>query len=94
MMFVIPSELITKVGKGERFYCSSMGHGMASLGGNKVVIKVPSEGLRLGQRFIATATNRLIPEELATLSANQPVDLVSKKPLLSKPMKRKFRKRK
>lgn len=93
-MFAIPLELITKVTKGERFYCSSMGHGMASLGGNKVVIKVPSEGLRLGQRFIATATNRLIPEELANLLANPPVDLVGKRGLPIKSMKRKFRKRK
>lgn len=93
-MFAIPLELITKVAKGERFYCSSMGHGMASLGGNKVVVKVPSEGLRLGQRFIATATNRLIPEELANLLANPPVDLIGKRSMLTKPMKRKFRKRK
>jgi hypothetical protein len=71
-----------------------MGHGMASLGGNKVVIKVPSEGLRLGQRFIATATNRLIPEELANLLVNPPVDLVGKRGLPIKSIKRKFRKRK
>lgn len=93
-MFAIPLELVTKVGKGERFYCSSMGHGMASLGGNKVVVKVPSEGLRLGQRFIATATNRLIPEELANLLPNPPMDLVGKRSMPTKPMKRKFRKRK
>lgn len=93
-MFVIPSELVTKVAMGERFYCSSMGHGMASLGGSKVVIKVPSEGLRLGQRFIATATNRLVPEELTNSLVTPPIDLVSKRALVSKPMKRKFRKRK
>lgn len=59
-MFKIPDHLVTEVKAGETFHVCKMGHGKASLGGQKVVIEVPSQGLKLGQRFFATGTNRLV----------------------------------
>lgn len=94
-MFLIPAEHITNIKKDERFFITKMGHGKASLCGSKVVLEVPSDGLRLGQRFIATGTNRLIPEDVARLLATLPKEPVTKKVVtVSKPSKRTFRKRK
>lgn len=59
-MFKIPDNLVTTVKAGETFHVVKMGHGKASLGGQKVVIEVPSIGLKLGDRFFATGTNRLV----------------------------------
>lgn len=63
-MFTIPDEEVTKVTKDERFTIAKMGHGNASLCGNKVTLIVPSEGRKLGERFRATANNKLIPEDV------------------------------
>lgn len=59
-MFKIPDHLVTEVKAGETFHVVKMGLGKASLGGQKVVIEVPSNGLKLGDRFFATGTNRLV----------------------------------
>lgn len=61
-MFTIPDEHVTQVAKDERFTVVKMGHGKASLCGKKVVLIIPSEGRRLGERFVATGNNKLIPE--------------------------------
>lgn len=60
-MFNIPNESVTQVKKDEVFFISSMGHGEASLCGTKICLKVPSQGLYMGQRFKATGNNKLIP---------------------------------
>lgn len=59
-MFKIPDELVTQVRAGEQFVVAKMGLGEASICGEKVVVKVKSDGLKLGQRFFATANNKLI----------------------------------
>lgn len=60
-MFNIPLEHTTRIKADEEFVISAIGHGEASLCGQKVFYKVPSAGLFLGQRFRATRTNKLVP---------------------------------
>lgn len=59
-MFKLPKDVITKVKAGEEFIVAKMGSGVATLCGTKVTIEVPSDGLKLGQRFFATGTNKLV----------------------------------
>lgn len=59
-MFKVPDHLVTKVKAGEELVISKMGNGEASLYGKEVVIIVPSAGLKLGDRFFATGTNKII----------------------------------
>lgn len=59
-MYNIPDHLITQVKAAEEFIVAKVGHGVASLCGQKVTIEIPSADVRLGQRFYATATNRLV----------------------------------
>lgn len=67
-MFVIPNEAVTEVKADEIFYVCRMGEGRARLCGNKICLDVPGKDLRLGMKFIATRTNRLVPKE----PVNQP----------------------
>uniref|UniRef100_A0AAU8L0N7 Uncharacterized protein n=1 Tax=Pantoea phage Survivor TaxID=3232176 RepID=A0AAU8L0N7_9CAUD len=59
-MFKIPDELVTQVKAGERFWVSSAGPEIAKLCGDKICIDVPSNKVKLGECFYATATNKLV----------------------------------
>lgn len=59
-MMKIPDHLITQVKAGESLIVAKVGHGIASLCGEKVVIEIPSDTVVLGERFFATATNRIV----------------------------------
>lgn len=59
-MFKIPAEFISKVRVGETLVITSMGHGKASICGERVCIQVPSEGRFLGERFFATGDKYLV----------------------------------
>lgn len=60
MFMKVPEEFITQVAAGEELVVSSVGHGRAKLCGQKVVIDIPGDNVKLGERFYATATNKIV----------------------------------
>lgn len=60
MFMKIPEQYITQVKAGEELVVAAVGHGVAKLCGQKVVMDIPSEGVKLGQRFFATASNTIV----------------------------------
>lgn len=59
-MFNIPDDKVTQVKVGEVFHVVKVGHGVASLVGEIITVEVPSDQVKLGERFFATATNKLV----------------------------------
>lgn len=59
-MFKLPENVITKVRAGEEFIVARIGHGIATLCSPRTTLEYPSAGVKLGERFFATGTNRLV----------------------------------
>lgn len=79
-MFMVPVEYTSHVVPAERFTVAKIGHGKASLCGNKLTLIISSEGRKLGERFRALDVNQLIPEEEFFQMKDAAEEAVAKRP--------------
>ena len=84
-MFKVPFDQATKVAANEKLWAVRCAAGKILLAGSNFTMEVPGEDIRLGEVFIATATNVIMRESehrdfMMTVTADKQTNITHQRP--------------